>query len=492
MRKIAITLLTFISLSVYGQKNVLLESTFWQNKPDVNSVKAEIEKGANPSQLNSNSFDPVVMAINASAPDETVKYLLEQPGNSISKITHDGRIYLHWAASRGNIPLVEYLIKKGSNVTGKDSHGSSPMIFAASGGQLDTKLYDLLISNGANVKTDLSSNGANALLVSIGSDKEFKLTDYLVAKGLDLNSKDAQGNNAFAYAARGGNVEVLKALVKKGVAVDPNAMLSAAEGSRRGSSPIEVFKYLETLNLKPTVISKEGRNALHSIVRKAGQQEIINYFLAAGVDVNLADNDGNTVFMNAAAANRDTAVLALLLPTVKNINLANKKGLTALSMAVNSNTAAAVKYLIAKGANTKVTDANGNQLNYYLVQSFNGNNPTGLSDFDEKANLLQANGVNLAAAQKDGSTLYHLAVIKNDMNLFARLEKLGIDINAKNGEGLTALHRAAMVSKDDVLMKYLISKGAKKELKTNFDETAFDLANENESIKGKVAIDFLK
>jgi ankyrin repeat protein len=492
MRKIAFILLTFTSFAVYGQKNTLLESTFWQTKPDVNAVKAEIEKGANPSQLNSNSFDPVVMAINAGAPDETVKYLLIQPGNAITKKTHDGRIYIHWAANRGNIALVEYLIKKGSPVSILDSHGATPVTFAAAAGQLDTKLYDIFAANGVNLKTDVNSSGANALLLAIAADKDLKLTDYFIAKGISLDSKDAQGNNAFAYAARGGNVEVLKALVKKGVTIDPNAMLMAAEGSRRGSSPIEVFKYLETLNLKPTVISKEGKNALHLIVRKAGQQEIINYFLAAGVDVNQADNDGNTVFMNATAANRDTVILATLLAKTKNINQVNKKGLSALTMALNSNSAAVVNYLLAKGADLNVIDVNGNKLNYYLLQSFNGNNTAGLTDFDEKVKVLQTKGVDLAAAQKDGSTLYHLAVVKGDMNLFKRLEKLGIDVNAKNAEGLSALHRAAMVAKDDVLMKYLIAAGAKKELKTNFDETAFDLASENESLKGKVAIDFLK
>jgi ankyrin repeat protein len=492
MRKIAFILLTFASFAVYGQKNTLLESTFWQTKPDVNAVKAEIEKGANPSQLNSNSFDPVVMAINAGAPEETVKYLLTLPGNAITKKTHDGRIYIHWAANRGNIALVEYLIKKGSPVSILDSHGATPVTFAAAAGQLDTKLYDIFAANGVNLKTDVNSSGANALLLAIAADKDLKLTDYFIAKGISLDSKDAQGNNAFAYAARGGNVEVLKALVKKGVTIDPNAMLMAAEGSRRGSSPIEVFKYLETLNLKPTVISKEGKNALHLIVRKAGQQEIINYFLAAGVDVNQADNDGNTVFMNAAAANRDTVILATLLAKTKNINQVNKKGLSALTMALNSNSAAVVNYLLAKGADLNVIDVNGNKLNYYLLQSFNGNNTAGLTDFDEKVKALQNKGVDLAAAQKDGSTLYHLAVVKGDMNLFKRLEKLGIDVNAKNAEGLSALHRAAMVAKDDVLMKYLIAVGAKKELKTNFDETAFDLASENESLKGKVAIDFLK
>jgi ankyrin repeat protein len=84
-------------------------------------------------------------------------------------------------------------------------------------------------------------------------------------------------------------------------------------------------------------------------------------------------------------------------------------------------------------------------------------------------------------------------VAKNDLALLKRLQPLGIDVNAKNTEGLTALHKAAMVSKDDAVMKYLLELGAKKDAVTNYKETAFDLAAENESLtKNNVSVNFLK
>jgi len=500
MKKLFFAITVLWSVSVQAQKNSLLESSFWQKKPDVTAVKAEIEKGANPAQFNQSSFDPVVLAINAEAPTETIKFLLSQPGNEVSKLTHDGRIYLHWAASRGNSDLVEYLISKGSNVTIKDSHGTSPLIFAASAGQQNTRIYDLFIAKGANLKTDLSSSGANALLVAIGNDKDFKLTDYFVSKGLDLKSKDTDGHNAFGYAARSGNVEVLKALLTKGVPVDNSAILMAAEGSRRGAAPIEVFQYLESLKIKPGTLTKDGRNILHAIVRRQGQNELIKHFIAEGVDVNQADAEGNTVLMNAAIANRDTAVFAILLPKVKNINAANAKGLTALTMAVSSNAAPIVNLLIDNGASLSAVDKDGNNLAYYLVQSYapdNGRQAAGTQsraqEFEQKLKALQAKGFNIATPQKNGNTLYHLAVAKGDISLVKRFEDLSIDINAKNSEGITALHKAAMISKDDSMLKYLLSAGAKKDPKTNFDESAFDLASENESLsKGNVSLSFLK
>ncbi|MFC4210414.1 ankyrin repeat domain-containing protein [Pedobacter lithocola] len=500
MKKLLFAIGLLFSISVQAQKNSLLEASFWQTKPDVNAVKAEIEKGANPAQFNPSSFDPVVMAINAEAPNETIKFLLSQPGNDVNKLTHDGRIYVHWAASRGNSEIVDYLISKGSDVKMKDSHGTSPLLFAASAAQQNTKIYDSFIARGVNLKTDLSGSGANALLVAIGNDKDFKLTDYFVSKGLSLKSVDAEGHNAFGYAAKSGNVEVLKALIAKGVPVDNGAILMAAEGSRRGPAPIEVFQYLESLNVKPTTLTKDGRNVLHAIVRRPGQLELIKHFIAEGVDVNQADADGNTVLMNAAISNRDTSVFAILLPKVKNINQANSKGLTAPAMAVNGNSPAIVNLLIAKGANINSVDKDGNNLAYYLIQSYapEGSrqapgSPSKAQEFEQKMKVLQDKGFNISTPQQNGNTLYHLAVAKGDIALVKRFQDLSIDINAKNKDGITALHKAAMISKDDAMLKYLLSIGAKKEPKTNFDESAFDLASENESLsKGNISLSFLK
>ena len=483
-------MLTAASLTVQAQQNTLLEQSFWKTSPDVSAVKAEIEKGSNPSQFNGATFDPVVLAINAGAPNPTIEYLLTQPGNDVNKLTHDGRNYLHWAASKGNIELMEYLVAKGAKADLIDSHGATPLNFAAGGGQQNTKVYDICLAHGADLKKDLNTDGANALLLAIANDKDLMLTNYFISKGLDLKSKDTNGANAFSYAAKAGNIDMLKTLLQKGVPAQDNAMLMAAQGTRRGPNSIEVYQYLETLKIKPAVKGPNGENALHILVRKPKQNEIITYFLSKGVDVNQADEDGNTAFMNAAASNRDTTALALLIPHVKNINQKNAKGVTALAMAARSNSAEAVNFLIGKGAEISAVDNNGDNLAFYLLQSYNGQRS---EDFEAKLKVLESKGFKITTPQKNGNTLYHLAVAKNDLALVKHLESLKIDVNAKNSEGMTALHKAAMISKDDAMMKYLISIGAKKDIVTNFKETAFDLAGENESLsKNNVTVNFLK
>lgn len=478
------------------QKNTLLEQSFWKTNPNAEAVQAEINKGNNPSESNSRLFDPVVMAILNDAPTESIKLLLNQKGNPVNKQTHDSRIYLHWATPKGNIEIVDYLISKGSDVNLEDSHGSFPITAAAGSGQTNTAIYDALFKAGVSPKKKYK-NGANLLLVAIPNDKELLLANYFSTKGMSLKDVDDQGNTAFNYAARSGDIKFLKTLVDKGVKYTDNAVIIAAEGSRRSSNPIEVYQYLvDDLKLKPTAISAEGQTVLHSFVRKPKQTEIINYFLAKGVDVNKADKEGNTALMYASTAN-DTDALQILLPKVKDINAQNAKGESALSMAIQSGSIETTELLLNNDANVNVLDKDGNNLGFYLIQSYRPQRgPASSSDGDSfaaKTKLLQNKGLNLASAQKDGSTLYHFAVLKNDLSLLKKLEGLNIDINAKNKDGLTALHKAAMISNDDNLLKYLVSIGAKKDITTDFDETAYALAKENETLtKQNVSIEFLK
>jgi ankyrin repeat protein len=490
MKKSLLTLFVLASLLAGAQqKNIFLDQAFWKTTPTVETIKAEIAKGNDPAALNGSAFDGVVYAINSSAPLESIKYLLEQKGNDVNKLTHDSRTYVYWAANRGNLELVEYLLSKGAKVDMEDSHGASPMGFAAGGGQTNTKIYDAFIKAGADVKA-VNRDGANLLLLAITNDKDLTLTNYFVSKGLSLQSKDAAGNTAFNYVARTGNIPLLKSLVEKGVKYTDNAMIMAAQGARGAATTLDVYQYLESLKIKPTVMNSNGENVLHILARKPNQKEIIAYFISKGVNPAQADNDGNTPFINAAASNRDTAIIAQLLANTKNIDQANKKGLSALALAVRGNSPEIVKYLLDKGASTTTTDAEGNNLAFYLLQSYSTQRA---AEFDAKMKLLQDKGFAVTAPQKNGNTLYHLAVIRNDLPLLQRLSQLSIDVNAKNKEGLTPLHKAAMVAKDDTILKYLLSIGAKKDITTEFSETAFDLAKENEFFsKNNIPTDFLK
>lgn len=489
MKKSFLTLLCITSLLMNAQKNnTLLDNDFWKNKPDLQVVETEIKKGNNPVDFNENKFDVVTIAILNDAPLSTIKYLLKQKGNSITKLTHDNRIYLHWAGYKGNVELLKYLIDQKSDINLEDSHGLTPLEFAANAGQTNIEIYKLFFDAGIDPKKRYK-DGADLLLLAIPYDSDLQLTDFLVSKGLSLSDMDDKGNTAFDYAARKGNVELLKKLKMKGVKVTNNALFMAAEATRRTANTVDVFKYLvDDLKLNPTQTNEDQQTVLHILATKPNQAEVIVYFLNKEVDPQKVDKDGNTAFMNSTSA-KDIENAEIFLPLVKNINDTNNKGESALMRAVKSSTSAMVALLLKNGADINQADKDGNTLVSYLIQSYSPKD----KDFDTKLNLLKEKGLNFGVKQQGGNTIYHLAVAKNDLNLIKKISDLGVDVNALNDEEITALQRAAMIAKDNSILKYLVSLGAQKDIKTEFGETAYDLAKGNKILtQNKISVDFLK
>src|SRR5690606_27344835 len=131
---------------------------------------------------------------------------ISKKGNDVNKLTHDGRTYIFWAAYKGNVELMEFLLKKGAKTTITDDKGSTILNFAASSGQQNTQVYDLLLKHGANLKKDLTHDGANALLLAAPYDSDLALLNYFPSRGLDLNSVDSNRNGIFNYVAKTGNI----------------------------------------------------------------------------------------------------------------------------------------------------------------------------------------------------------------------------------------------------------------------------------------------
>jgi ankyrin repeat protein len=193
--------------------------------------------------------------------------------------------------------------------------------------------------------------------------------------------------------------------------------------------------------------------------------------------------------MNAANSN-SLEVVKFLSASVKDINLKGKNGQSALAKAVNKNSIEVVQFLLKKGADIDMTDAENNTLSFYLLNNFNANKP---EIFEGKLRVLKENGLVVNQIQHAKNTLLQIATERNDLSLLKRLASLNIAINNINEEGLTALQIAAMKAKDTKIIEYLIRIGANKNVKTDFDESIYDLASENELLKEKKAnIAFLK
>lgn len=491
----SIVVVVLFSCNMVAQENVFLVRDYWKTNPSVAQIKSSIASGHDPSALNENAFDAVVYAILEKTNEASIKYLLGLEGNEVEKRTHDSRTYIFWAAYAGNVAIMNHLFDKGARITITDSHGNTPVTFAASTGQKNTAVYDLFENQGAILQEERNDDGVNALLLIAPYLENETELNYFLNKGFHLNDTDPKGNNIFNYAAKKGNKTFLNMLIKKGVNPNltnkegGNALLYASQGTRNSQNSIETYTFLENLGIEVNVVGDRGRNPLHAIAYKSDDVDLYSYFIKKGVDINLQDNGGDSPFMNAANSN-DLKVIQFLIPYVKDINLKDENGRSALTMAVNKNSADVVAFLLEKGADVQTIDANGNSLAYYLLNTFKAKDAKA---FEEKLKLLQAKGLSMIQRQNDGNTLLHIATQRNNLALLKRLASFEIDINSKNNEGYTALHIAAMKAENSDILKYLLSIGANKAIKTAFDETVLDLASENELLqKQNVKLNFLQ
>jgi len=476
-------------------KNVFLDKAFWKTEPNIELIKEKVKEGHSPTELNPFGFDAVTGALFSKADNAIVKYLLGIEGNGVNKLTHDGRTYLFWAAYKGNLEIMRYLVDHGAKMDVVDDKGYTPLTFTAVVGQKDPALYDFLIEQGADIQTEKSKDGANVLLLLIPHLDDFKMVNYFESKGIDLHSKDQFGNGAFNYTARTGNIPLLKKLIDKGVDYKTvntkggNAFIFASQGTRRTTNGLDVYMFLEGLGIQPNVKTKNGLNPLHNIAYSTEDKNVFDFFIKKGVSVNQKDDKGNTPFMNASRYNT-LDIIKYISSKVDHINGENRKGQTALTQAVMSNNLEVIKFLVNQKSNVNVVDETGNSLAYYLVNSFDTEDK---EVFFKKADYLKQQGVDFSTNQAKGNTLYHIAIEKLDKDLIKYLSNSKVDINATNADGLTVMHMAAMKSKDALILKYLITLGGSKDVKTDFDESVYDLAKENELLKANgVDLQFLK
>lgn len=355
--KVPTTIILFTllcSAGITAQENVFLSRKYWKSNPSVAQIQKDIVSGSDATAMTRYAFDATVYALLEKVNDESIKYLLSLEGNDIEKRTHDSRTYIFWAAYTGNTNIMEYLLEKGAKIKDIiDSHGNTPVTFAATTGQKDVKVYDLFEKYGNILTKEFNENGLNALFLIAPHLKTGSELSYFEEKGFDINQKDIKGNNIFNHAAKGGFIPFLKILIEKGVSPTVvnkeggNAILYASMGTRRSTYKLETFTYLESIGIPPNVIGDNNRNPLHTIASRSEDTSLLKYFINKGVDVNLKDKSGVTPFMNAANSNT-LSIVKLLSNEVKDINLTANNGRSALTMAVNRNTTEVVDFLIKK------------------------------------------------------------------------------------------------------------------------------------------------
>ena len=377
------------------ESNVFLSRDYWKTNPSIEEVKREIQKGHSISELDRYDFDAVSWAILENVDNTTIKQMIMMDGNGAHKITHDGRSYVFWAAYKNNLDLMSFLIEKGTDMKLIDAHGYSLANFCAVTGQMNTELYELCIQHGSVFSEEKNKDGANALLLIIPFLTDSEMIRYFESKGLDVKSIDANGNNAFVYAARSGNKKMMKLFVDRGM--DPkinnsSALFFAARGMRRNPNGIDVYNYLDSLGLDLKAVNSEKNNLLHVLARRSEDSILLEYLVEKGVGV----NDKNT------------------------------KGETPIMKAIQSNNKVSLNVLNRNESDFDVQDNDGNTLWHHAIEH----------EDKEICLLLLKYNVELNAMNQQGMSALHLACMKGEnVDHLSFLVESGADINQKTEFG---------------------------------------------------------
>lgn len=493
IQKVFFALLLFVSFGaseVVAQGNVFLNREFWAKKPGVEEVKQKMAEGNNILEMGPGGWDGPLLAIMADGQLETIQFILDQPGIDVNVVTHHSNNYLMWTTARGNLPVMEILIKKGSKTDIINSHGQSLLMHAPMSGKADPAIYDFCLRNGGDIKNDKDEEGRNVMLAAISGLKDVSFLNYFVSKGLSLKDTDKKGNGLFHYAVGGGNIKTLQDLVAMGVSYTPNTAGENAFtfiGRGRAKVTVELLQYLKGLGIDPKGKTANGQTLAHTAARLGLDDQVLKFIADSGVNLAQADQDGNTPLMLAASRGELPNVTYWL--ATNNVKAINTKGASALTNAVSFNKPEVVKLLIEKGADTRILDKEGHDLYYYVISNHRKGS---LQRTSEIIDLLKASGADIRRSANQG-VLVHTALEKDDKELLGKLFDLGLNVNAKDKDGYTILHYAGMKAKNLDLLQFLVQKGADPRIKTELDETVLDLVAENE-VLGKQQLDlgFLK
>jgi ankyrin repeat protein len=454
---------------------------------DVATAKLLLAAGANvKAATRDGAITPLFMACrNGSAP---MIELLLNAGADGNSVTETGTTPLMMAASAGNPAALKVLLDHGANVNARDlAHGQTALMFAASLNRADA--IKMLIAHGADAK----------LTSKVTKTEQVRFSEGGLPAPDDPDGKPANPAAPATGGRRGRGAAAAASAApasKDATAKDATGEMPPAQQAGRGSRGAATMG---------------GQTALLYAARD-GQLDAARALVESGADVNQGNAEEKTTPILMAIINGHLDLAKMLLDHGANPNLANIWGLAALYATIDVQWAPyawfpqpltsqekithleLMKALIAHGA-----DVNAKLGKKIWVRSFGDRSwvdPAGATPFLRAAQsddvpamkLLVAAGADPKIATTGGDTALMVAAglgwAPNNSTVVpdswkAAVEyclELGLDVNAIDAKGYTALHGVAFRGDND-LIKFLVSKGAQTGVKTNAGDTIADMAN---------------
>ncbi len=426
---------------------------------------------------------PPLLAAARSADHEAAMALVRDHVD-VGTVEADGTSALHWAAHFGDAELVRALLAAGADATAANRYGMTPLQAAAVEG--DPAVIDALLAAGADVNVALPE-GETVLMTAArtGSPEALRA---LLAHGAETEARDRfHGESALIWAAAENHADAVRLLAEHGADVDGRSALLTLEPRQRraGQSILPLGSWtplmyaarenalaageaLVAVGANRDAVDPDGATALVIAIINA-HYEFAELLLRAGADPNIVDLEAGMGPLYAAIDMHRLAVghgrgnpvpvglldavdvVRLLLDQGADPNAALKKpilqrqhtfgdgtlgaGATPLMRAAKSGDIEVVRMLLAAGADAKRTL------------------PNGTTALMLAAGMGWRNGSPLAPSYDQGSDAEAVETLE-------LLLSLGLDLQAANEAGDTALHAAVGGRGSEAIVRFLLERGA--------------------------------
>jgi ankyrin repeat protein len=384
---------------------------------DVNEAKRLLRAGANVTLANYYGATPMTLAAEVGNTD-MLKVLLEAGANADSP-NPEGQTALLAVARTGNVEAAKLLLEHGATVDAKEKWGGQTALMWASA-RRHPAMMELLIARGADVNAasidrnyqrhiqaegrpkSLDSGGLTPLLYA-ARENCLACVDVLLKNKADINLADPDSVSPLLVAVMNANWDLAKKLIEAGADVN--------QWDIYGETPL-----LTAIDLRTRI---DGGRASIDAPNQTKGIDILKLLLDRGADPNMQ------LFFKPANAR----------------GVVYTRGVTPLIRAAVNADSEVVKLLLDKGADATVYTAD-RQTPIHAVLAGRAPENQAL----ELIRLLHKAGtdVNVVALinhpeEIRGGSALHYAVRKRYKNVIKELATLGIDMNAVDQDGLTAL-----------------------------------------------------
>lgn len=431
-------------------------------------VKKLIDAGARVNDENDKGADALHSACCAGHLD--VVTLLLENGADVNAKGGKHRNALNAASSEGSIPIVDLLLAAGAEPAAFDPNYGNAIQAAARAGHED--IVRKLSASGCDVNAAGGTRGT--ALVGAASAGQARVVELLFELGVPAGENQDTAN-ALVVAVAKEYEDVVKLLVAKGANIDRAGTLQTFEWLplqlAASRNKFEMLSTLLGLGADPNAIG----GFLGSVLMGASDSEkvdcqILEALIVAGADINMMVPSskrskypsgwyGESTAVSAAASNKQTDAVRLLLNHGADPNLQCSNYGTALHRASGEGATEIVELLLAHGAdvNLDAEPCDDKEDNGIITPL------QGAAAFANEATvrLLVARGANLSVERNDSdfkSALHAAAFYGNTDNARALLD-LGSDVNLRGGRFGTCLQAAATNGHVDT-MTALLDAGA--------------------------------